>query len=89
MTYVPMHLLRWLLRFHVTRLLCSGAGENALHPVVSFMARVLENRSGRAHQRNLYRPGLCERIRVVYRKSVLERVRIEPTEAFRQGHVWP
>src|SRR5215475_7202153 len=84
-----MNLVRWLLRFHFTLLLCSGAGENALHSVVTFMARVLENRPGSARQRNLHRPGLCERVRVVYRELVLERLRIEPTEAFRQRHVWP
>src|SRR6266849_10574904 len=77
------------LAFHCTFLLCAGAAEDAAHAVVPFMARVLENRSRGARQRNLHRPGLCESFRVVYRKLVLERVRIDPTEALRQRHVWP
>src|SRR5882762_5024173 len=74
---------------HCTFLLCAGAGENAPHAVVSFVARVLENRSWGARQGNLYRPGLCESLRVVYRKLVLERVRIEPPKALRQDHGRP
>src|SRR5262249_49942701 len=82
-------LLRWLLRFHFTFLLCSGAAENAPHSVVPFMTRVLENRSGSARQRNLHGPGLCERFRIVDCKPVLERVRVEPPETLHQRHGWP
>src|SRR6185295_5549219 len=81
-------LLRWLFRFHCSFILCAGTAENAPHSVVSFMACVLENRSWRARQRNLHRPWLGESVRVVYRKLVLERVRIEPPKALRQGHLW-
>src|SRR5882672_4860942 len=74
-------LLRFLIRFLYRFLLCAGAAENAPHPVISFMAGVLEDRSWSSGQRNLHGPGLCESLRVVHRELVQKRVRIQSPEA--------
>src|SRR5262249_55628885 len=75
--------LRLLLRRFLGGLFFLGAraGEDARHRVIAFVARVLEDRPLDLFHRQRSRPRSGERLRIVDRELVVDRIRVDPAEA--------
>ncbi len=75
---IPAFTMAW--RLSGSLLLCTSAGQDVLHAVISFVTGVLEHRLLTLRHGNLYGPRPRPRFRIIDRELIKERVGVDPGE---------